>query len=446
MSKAGIFYPGNRNALYYELKNLIWKNQSQYPVKSRAIISPHAALFYSGNVASSAYSVLETENINTVFVFAPAHKVCFKNFAICDFDCFETPFGRIETDKDKLIKLKTEFNFEFNNPAFEDEHSIEVQLPFLQVVLKKEFKIVPILYSQCDYKKISQILDEFYFDKKNAFVISTDLSHFYSDKEAKELDKNTFEYINSQQIENFKSKQACGLSGILGLLNFAKRNDFSLIPLLYENSSEANADKKSVVGYGSWFLYEKDKNNFIKTYLKDTVLEIARKAIESKFLPFKHAFFPNFSKIPKVLETNGASFVTIELEGKLRGCIGSIFSNQSLANDIRMNAQSAAFKDPRFQPLNFKQSNEIKIEISLMSLLNRISYEDEPDLLNQLEPFENGLFIKSQNHQAVYLPQVWKNFGENRNDFLNSLKKKANINFALLPENCEAYSFTVEKI
>ena len=223
--------------------------------------------------------------------------------------------------------------------------------------------------------------------------------------------------------------------GIKGLVDFANKNNFSMIRAEMYNSGDISQEKDRVVGYGSWFMYEGTKNDFLKTYVQKYILETARKSIESSIN--QEEYIPD--NIPTVLTQFGASFVTLKLNGYLRGCIGSIFPTKPLILDIVDNAKNAAFQDPRFEPISADELKELEISVSVLSSIERINFKDEKDLLSKIYPY--GIIIAEHNKRAVYLPIVWEQLPD-REIFLNSLKEKAGLPPRYFSKTLEAYKFT----
>ena len=260
-ASAGTFYPSDKE----ELTNLIRCFEiKQPPYSSRAVIIPHAGYIYSGKLAANGIQHLKKDAKN-VFIFAPAHYERIFGCTVCDYDTFETPLGDIKVNK-KLIRQAAEFcDCNKSNFAFEKEHSIEVQLPLIKYFMP-EAEVVPVLYGCENFKNLCETLEYFWADENNVFVISSDLSHFYPEKEAVKIDNYTARMIEENNFSNFEQEQACGAVGICGLIEFTKKKNFSLIRTGLTNSSAATGDSSRVVGYGSWFLYEGEKNNYIKEY------------------------------------------------------------------------------------------------------------------------------------------------------------------------------------
>lgn len=436
-SAAGKFYTNDKDELLEQLNSFEKNNITDYDYKTRAIIVPHAGYVYSGQLASEGFQYLD-KKVKNVFIIAPPHYVAVKNIALSSFHKWSTPLGEIELNQDINQELTEKFGCEFQDNAFEQEHSVEVQVPFIQKNLS-HVKIVPILAG--NQEEVAKIISNYWKDDENAFVISSDLSHFYPTSEAKKIDNVTAEMIESKNIEKFNPQQACGAIGVCGLVRFVKSKGYSLIRVGMVNSGDITGDLSSVVGYGSWILYEGAKNQFIKKYFSDFVINTCKKSI----LAGLKKELPLCEKTPTVFDQYGACFVTLEKEGDLRGCIGSIIAHRPLIEDLIKNAQSAAFSDPRFQPLREDEFENLSIDVSLLSEPEKMEFEDEVDLLSQIRPFIDGIIIKERDHQAVYLPSVWEQLPD-KVMFLDSLKIKAGLLPKYFSSTFEAYSFTTEYI
>lgn len=434
---AGKFYTDDKNELLAQLDYFEKNNPSDYDYKTRAIIVPHAGYMYSGQLASSGFQYLD-ENVNNIFIIGPPHYVPVKNVALSSFEMWSTPLGEISVNQVINEELVKNFGCEFEDEAFRDEHSVEVQVPFLQKILS-QVKIIPILAS--NHEKVTKIIDYYWDDPQNAFVISSDLSHFYPSDEAKKIDNVTAEMLEEKDIEKFDHRQACGAVGISGLVNFVKNKKYSLIRVGMVNSGDITGDNSRVVGYGSWLVYEGEKNLFIKEYFSEFVIDVCKKGISAGF----DRETPRFEKVPAVFNQLGACFVTLEKNENLRGCIGSIIAHMPLIDDLIKNAQNSAFSDSRFQPLRRDEFEELSIDVSLLSSPEKMDFEDEEDLLAQIRPFVDGIIIKDGFYQAVYLPSVWEQLRE-KEVFLNSLKIKAGMPPKHFSDTFEAFRFTTEYI
>lgn len=434
-SVANAFYSGDTTVLKKQLDDFAKQNGNHYEYKTRAVIVPHAGLIYSGQLAYEGISQLD-KSIKNIFIFAPSHRVPFNGLALSGYDEWKTPLGTVKINQDVNSDIAETFDAEIYDEAFANEHSVEIEVPAIQHLFGNEISIIPVLIGKTNPQVITEIISEYYDNPEFGFVISSDLSHFHSDKEAQRIDSETAKMIESGNIQELRYEQACGAVGIYGLTEFANKNKFSLIRINLINSSLVSGDKSSVVGYGAWFLFESTKNEFIKKYYSEYLLKLCRNIILSRFNREKlytgHA--PVFNQL-------GACFVTLKKKGNLRGCIGSIISYQPLINDIVQHAQDAAFRDPRFNPVEENEVEDLTIDISILSEPKPITFKDEQDLLNQIVPFKDGIIIKDKGYQAVYLPSVWEDLPE-KTLFLNSLKMKAGLPSDYFSDTFEAYRFS----
>ena len=447
---AGIFYPDNQEALNSLLES--YKQEITVDFRSKAIIVPHAGYIYSGHAAMAAFQYLEpSENI---FIIAPSHHNSFNNIAFPEYSFFETPLGNLEVNNRLIKEIAEKFPCIITNEIFEKEHSIEVQLPFLQNLfypqrqnavefvknLKKmgrKIRIIPVLTGNCDYRLISDLISTYW--ELSSFVISSDLSHFYPHRECRQIDTYTATIIETGRISFLENAQACGVVGIKGLVNFANNNDCTMIRTEMYNSGDISSDKERVVGYGSWFLYTETKNEFIEKYCSKYILHAAKQSIISSIT--EEEFIPR--NIPTVLTEFGASFVTLKYNGELRGCIGSVYPTKPLILDIIDNAKNAAFQDSRFEPLTINELDKLEVSISLLSSIERINFKDERDLLSKIYP--HGIILIERDRRAVYLPIVWEQLPD-REIFLNSLKEKAGLPPDYFSRTLEVYKFNAAYI
>ena len=436
MNAAGTFYPAQKEELEELFK--IYANETP-KYYSRAIIVPHAGYKYSGQLAAKWIQQIK-KAVKNIFIFAPAHYERIFGCCVCDYKGFDTPFGQIEVNQTLTKEIAKLCDCNIGNFAFEKEHSIEVQLPLIKYFLPNA-KIIPVLYGCENFKNLSETIEYFYKNEDNAFIISSDLSHFYPEKEAYKIDNHTAKMIEENNLNNFEQEQACGAVGICGLIEFAKKNDFSLIRKGLINSASATGDSSRVVGYGCWILYEGEKNQYIKKYYSDFIKKICKNSILSG-LQLGQSQINNYDC---VFEEYGASFVTLELDGILRGCIGSIIPHRSLIKDLIHNAHAAAFSDHRFPALTLNEYKNITIQVSLLSKPERIDFETENELLQSLNPNIDGLIIRDGNYQAVFLPVVWEQLPDKK-EFLTQLKIKAGLYKNYFSENFEAFKFRTTKI
>ncbi len=442
---AGMFYPNDKAELERTIAYFDKHNNFDYEYKTRAIIAPHAGYVYSGQLASEAFGCLD-KSAKTIFIFAPAHKVALDGFALSDFDFWKTPLGKIEIDKEISLELTEKFGALEFNEAHKEEHAIEVQVPFVQSYFKEGVKIVPVLVGR---KSIAPILEHFWENKEVAFIISSDLSHFHPWTEAKKLDSITAQMIENLEIEEFHHQQACGASVICGLVEFARNKKFTPIRIGMMNSGDVTNNQESVVGYGAWFLYDKGEElglaHFINEYFQNYVIAVCKRSILNRFENKNKLSAEDLGHLPQVFLQIGAVFVTLKIDGGLRGCIGSIIAHRPLINDLIEHAYSAAFSDPRFRPLTIEEFNEATISVSILTTPKRMDFKNEEELLEKIVPHTDGIIIKDGRYQSVYLPSVWEQLPDKK-EFLNTLKQKAGLSADYFSDTFEAFKFRVEEI
>jgi len=249
---AGYFYPSDKNELAKAINNFL-KNVPETKINNiKALIVPHAGYTYSGQVAAYGYKLLrKIKDRIKIIVVGPSHHEYFEGIAIDNSDFWETPLGKAKITKEKIISNKIK-----NIPeAFEKEHSLEVQLPFLQYVLR-DFEIQPLAIGNIDPASLAKEIEKI-ITKHTIVVISSDLSHFYNYKDAVKIDSFANTAIPELDIKTFEEKaEACGKTGILAILYIAKKHNWKCKLLCYKNSGDITKDKNRVVGYGSYVFYK----------------------------------------------------------------------------------------------------------------------------------------------------------------------------------------------
>ena len=260
---AGMFYPVDKTELQNQINLLLDITKPEEEINNiLGIVAPHAGYLYSGKTAAYAFNTIANKNYETVIILSPSHREYFPGISIYDGDAYETPLGIIEINKQVREKLISENIFE-GIQGHRNEHAIEVEIPFLQSVLK-DFKIVPIVIG--DQKKIyldelSQKLTEVITDK-TLIVASSDLSHFYSREEAQQLDSKVqkriedFDFDGLQKDLELRNSEACGGGCIFSLMKSANLKNINKSKVLsYSDSGDATGDTSEVVGYLSAVIY-----------------------------------------------------------------------------------------------------------------------------------------------------------------------------------------------
>jgi MEMO1 family protein len=434
---AGQFYDEESKNLNANLDEF-FKNAVQPSSKNvLAIIAPHAGYIFSGQVAASSYNQIDTnKQYKHVFILAPSHYFTFDGASVYCQGNFETPLGIVPVDCDFCYELISKHS-EFQNliEAHTKEHSIEVQLPFIQKKLKPGYKIIPIIIGNQDnsmLKKIATALKP-YLNKENLFVISSDFSHYPKYNDANENDKasalailknspkeleNQLKLNDKRNVQNLATSM-CGEACIMCLLYMTsemKGVEYKLID--YKNSGDSKyGEKNRVVGY--WAISLEGMVDEKETSLgfelnaedKEELLKIARKTLE-EYIKNGKEFKLEPDKYSNNMRTKCGAFVTLTKKGELRGCIGSFSEDMPVYEVVRDMAISASSTDPRFPKVRESELNDIEIEISVLSPMHKI------DSISQVEIGKHGIYLKNGYRSGTLLPQVASENNWNAEEFV----------------------------
>jgi len=251
---AGFFYTDNPGSLATEVDSyLSGCTQTRLERSPRALIVPHAGYLFSGAIAASAYAPLAPwrRQITRVVLLGPAHRVYIQGLALPSVSGFRTPLGEVLLDTGNMRLISEKFGIEINDQAHAAEHSLEVQLPFLQRSLD-HFRLVPIVAGDCDPAEIQAIIRHYWGEADTLLIISTDLSHFLSDADAREMDQRTADAVMDLAPEKIGELQACGRIPLKALLAVAREYGAQIRQLAMGNSGDVSGDRHQVVGYGAW--------------------------------------------------------------------------------------------------------------------------------------------------------------------------------------------------
>lgn len=440
---AGSFYPEKPDVLSRNIKQYL-ENAKKEKVEGEiiALVSPHAGYMYSGSVAAHAYKLIEGRTFDSVIVVAPSHRALFKGVSLYDRGGYKTPLGVVPVDVElskKIMERRKEI--QFLPEAHSQEHSLEVQIPFLQVALRS-FKLIPMVmepywnWETC--QSLGSSIAEAVRGKNVLLVASTDLSHFHPYEKAVELDKMVLNHIEQFDPEGLNRDlkrdrcEACGGGPMLSIMLAAKALGANRGKVLnYLNSGDVTRDRGRVVGYMAGVFYKtaggvetlkEERKVSIDLGLneqdKRTLHSIAKAVIENKV---RGKTVPEFKiDSPALTEKRGA-FVTIHKKGQLRGCIGYMEGRGPLYKTIVEMAEAAAFRDPRFTPVMEKELPELEIEISVLTPLKKVKGVDE------IQVGQHGILIKKGWSSGVLLPQVATDNGWDRKAFLENTCRKAGL-------------------
>jgi AmmeMemoRadiSam system protein B/AmmeMemoRadiSam system protein A len=453
---AGMFYPAHKDDLAKAVDGYLAKAKPVELGTVRGLVVPHAGYEFSGPVAAVAYRQLKGQSFDTVIVMGPSHTALFRGASIPDTDAYATPLGTIPLSP-RAAKLGKLAPFCVNPecevrrpqqwrrtpkelPPFGQEtphtfeHSVEVQLPFLQRTLGS-FKLVPIVFGNVDPKAAAKVLAG-QVDDKTLVVASSDLSHYYPYEKAKDLDKTCIEAIRRMDFDWMAQQEACGKLPILTLMHVAKKKGWKPVLLDYRNSGDTSGEKsRGVVGYAAIAFVEADHatagkpDGAARAELtpqdKDFLLKLARKTVEQSVRGEGEPELKE-AEVPERLRAPGACFVTLTEGGRLRGCIGHIFPREPLYKSAIDNSMRAALSDFRFSSVKRDELGKIQIEVSILTIPRPLEFKSPEDLLQKLRPKVDGVVLQVGRSGATYLPQVWEQLPDKK-EFLDHLAKKAGL-------------------
>ncbi len=448
---AGAFYPSDPATLAGDVdRYLAAASVAEIEGRIVGIICPHAGYVYSAGVAAHAYVLLKGLSYDSVIVVAPSHRVAFSGASVYGGAGYATPLGVVSVDRalaDAIAEASPAFRYEPR--AHAAEHSLEVQVPFLQRALG-EFAIVPIVMGTQDEGTVRTLAAAIADAVRSAegksvlLVASSDLSHYHSYDQAVALDSVVVELVEAYDPEGLLAAlargecEACG-GGPMAVVMMAARELGArrATVVKYANSGDVTGDRGQVVGYMAGVLTgEEGPSGDVrkesrpqsagptKPYTglsdreKESLLALARRSIEAALSGGRP---PAVELSTEALDTECGAFVTLKKGGRLRGCIGYIQAVKPLWQTVSEMAVQAAMHDPRFPPVVAEELPDIDIEISVLSPLEEVSD------VSTIEVGRDGLVIRDGAHSGLLLPQVATEYGWDRETFLEHTCVKAGL-------------------
>ena len=443
---AGTFYPGSAK----DIRSMLgpWLHPCREGSAPQALIVPHAGYVFSGEVAASAFNrIPRGHTYKRIFLLGPSHRVGFAGASVDTlYAQAETPLGKVPIDValGKTLVRDGKGCFTCRADAHDKEHDLEVQLPFLQLLFDEVPPVVPIVIGTQRLGTLQQIAAalEPYFNEENLFIISSDFSHYPSYEDAKASDLyladaivhgglneflNALSHIARQGFtgEDTAACGSCAIAVLLEMMDAQGRDRFAAEHVMYRNSGDSPyGEKDRVVGYNAIVFTRSEMEAPLFSFTRDekkAMVATARAAIYRALgLPFDGDDSPT-----GVLKEEGYGvFVTLHLDGRLRGCIGRFESSSSLHATIREMARSAAFDDPRFPSLSKAEAPKVEIEVSVLSPLKRIASIDEFKL------GRDGIYMIKGARHGTFLPQVAEETGWTTEEFLgHCARDKAGIGY-----------------
>ena len=466
---AGSFYPADPQELSKMIDDLLAK-ATPPPVDGTIIaaVAPHAGYPYSGPVAAWTYAAIGAQvkgghKYSRVVVIAPSHYVGFNFTSVYDGDVYTTPLGQVPVDKEfarRLVKMSSTIQLsDKGHQATADapEHSVEVELPWLQKILGN-FELVPIVMGDQSYESsralgvaLAKMLRN---DHDTLVLASSDLSHYHAYADAESIDHKTLHALEAYDYysmsRNFQYRgpgepgiwEACGGAPIVAAMIYAERMGANKAEVLkYANSGDITGDKSRVVGYSADLFVKSAQGADVTPPFsltgeeKSELLALARKSVEYMILN-KEPYAPTVPASETLNREYGA-FTTLTEGGALRGCIGYTSPQKPLFMTVRDTATLAALRDPRFAPVTASELPKLAYEISVLSPLRRVTD------VEQIKVGRDGLIMKNGDYEGLLLPQVPVEQSWDRETFLDQTCAKAGMDQSCWrDENTDIFSFT----
>jgi MEMO1 family protein len=439
---AGSFYPADST----ELSTMVHKHLAGVPKSEEidgeliALLVPHAGLVYSGPIAAYSYKLLEKAQPTTVVLCGPSHRYPFRGLSVNGPGVgWRTPLGMVKCN-DSLCRQLLKFNRMIGVIPQADtlEHCLEVQLPYLQTVLKN-FTIVPVIMGQPDHETVrilGEALAALPNDGHTVLIAASDWQHYRPAAEGWPLDSMGMECVKAldpdrlERLLDTQGTEACGGGSILAVIQAAKARGANKVKILkHGDSGDLSGDKSSVVGYVAAAIYKSvdapssrsempaEDTMYPTAADRATLLKIARQSIEAHLSGKPR---PQF-EVSDTLKALGAAFVTLNENGQLRGCIGYTEAFRPLWQTVSECAVSAAVDDPRFPPVTASEVPKLHIEISVLTPLQKVKSLDE------IKVGRDGLMISMGGRRGLLLPQVATEYGWTHDEFLRHTCEKAGL-------------------
>jgi AmmeMemoRadiSam system protein B/AmmeMemoRadiSam system protein A len=447
---AGRFYPSDPNKLKLAIQLFLKDATEKTTDEPIAIIVPHAGYIFAGQIYADAYRQIAGHQYDVVVVLGTNHTTSgFSGVSLGDYTAFRTPLGDVAVDEEVVSALLAESKECVRSREVHiAEHSIEVQIPFIQSVCPNA-KIVPAVINPPDFKmcvRFGQALGKVLKNRRALIVISSDLSHYPDSRNGARADRQTLMSIAKLDLNQFASlmqvldapnleTRACGEAPIISGITAAKILGASRSTVVgYANSGDvAVGDQSRTVGYGAVVLTAGNAPTDtsvldrpappsnatpLQSSEKKALLSFARETIR-RYLTTETV--PLARRFSARMDFPQGVFVTLNKHGQLRGCIGHIPPDYELGKNVGAMAIQAAFNDPRFQPVTLQEVKDLEIEISVLTPLKSISTPEE------IVVGRDGVLMSQSGRSAVFLPQVAPENGWGRTEMLDNLCLKAGL-------------------
>jgi len=440
-AQAGQFYPGSKQALAQTIERFL-KNAKKIDVDGEIVglWAPHAGYEFSGQVAANGYRLIQGRKYEAVIVIGPSHYIPLEGGSIGDWNAYSTPLGEAAVDTQLVQKIKSLTRLVSCVPsAHRYEHSVEVQIPFIQTLLPG-VPVVPMVVGNLSYgacEEIARAIVRAVQGRKVLLVASSDMSHFPQYEDAYDVDLRVLDAVKTFDAKKILQLSSsimhrgvpgldcvlCGPSALVTVMLVSRKLQADEVRILpYVNSGDISGERNRVVGYGAAVFYkgEKKTSRGGEKMLDEIVFSDEEKkklftvARESIVCALKGEKSPDFSVEESNLLVRRGVFVTLMNQGRLRGCIGHFGADTPLHEIVSQMAVAAATQDYRFSynPVTLEEMDEIDIKISVLSEMKKV------DSIEEIEVGKHGIWIRQGGRGGTYLPEVATEMGWDRIEFI----------------------------
>lgn len=440
---AGRFYPDGHNACADLLERCLAGARPTGGVDAKVLVAPHAGWVFSGPIAGTAYASLRgrAAGITRVVLLGPAHRAAFRGIASTSADAWATPLGTLAVDWAGLREALSVAGVAVDDAVFAAEHSLEVHAPFIQRMFPRA-AIVPLLVGAAPMALVSEVVGRLWGGPETLILVSSDLSHFHDHDTARRLDAETAGWIETLRPDRLDSQGACGHRALAGVLDQARQRDLRATTFDLRTSADTRGNPERVVGYGA-FALEYAHAARLPGADRRQLIEAARFGVKFGIENGRAPKVQLGAGLSPTLTTRRACFVTLTLDGRLRGCIGSMAPHRPLLADVVDNAWKAAFGDPRFPALTAAEIDRLAVSVSILSTPRPMSFAGEADLVRQVRPDIDGLILQDGERRGIFLPSVWSGLPK-AETFVTQLKRKAGLPVDHWSETLRVHRYTTE--
>jgi MEMO1 family protein len=448
---AGSWYPGDPTELKSTVEEFL-ANGGAPDDRTMAVVAPHAGYVYSGATAGKAFAAVRGRKVDRVILLGPSHRAAFNGGALTGVDAWKTPLGSVSLDRPAIDALAKRRGFRTNDAAHAREHSLEIEVPFLQVALQPGWKLIPIMIGQLDNETVKDLATgiEPFLDTRTLVVVSSDFTHFGPDygyvpfrdslaTRIRALDEegiSQIKQLSAERFEDFRERTGatiCGADPIRVLLTLMAGRAQDVIQRGYDQSGAMVGSYTNSVSYAALafvpvasaaaVVASSGPDRALNSHEQEALLTLAREALTAAVRGEKAPSekIPDAFSADSPLREERGVFVTLTEGGDLRGCIGSIIGTEPLWAGVRHQAVHSALEDPRFAPVSPPELERIHIEISVLTPPRPVSGPDE------IVVGRHGVLIEKRGHRAVFLPQVAPEQGWDRDTMLRALCRKAGL-------------------